>query len=99
VAAPSLILIISWLALEEVIQQGSGSQASHHGTRLTDLPNLQVRSAKLSQKLRSSCPTGIRVSRAAGKGAWTPLASKELGLPAKVRWPWSAHRHFYSIYK
>jgi len=41
---------------------------------------LQVRSAKLCQKLRSSCPTGIWVSRPVGKGAWIPLTSKRAGF-------------------
>jgi len=33
---------VSWLALEEVDKQGSGTEASQHDTRLTNLPNLQA---------------------------------------------------------
>ncbi len=33
---------ISWLAAEEVNQQGSSTEAPQHGTRLTYLPNLQA---------------------------------------------------------
>jgi len=33
---------ISWLAIEEVNQQGPGTKAPQHSTRLTYLPNLQA---------------------------------------------------------
>jgi len=33
---------ISWLAIEEVNQQGSNTEAPQHGPRLTYLPNLQA---------------------------------------------------------
>jgi len=33
---------ISWLAVEEFYQQGSGTEAPQHGPKLTYLPNLQA---------------------------------------------------------
>jgi len=49
-------------------------------TTRVHITTLLVRSAKLCQKSRSSCPTGIWVSRPVGKGTWTPLASKRAGF-------------------
>ncbi len=42
---------ISWLAVEEVNQQGCGTEAPQHGPRLTYLPNLQ---AALKSHMHSS---------------------------------------------
>ncbi len=50
---------ISWLAVEEVNQQGSGTEAPQHGPRLTCLPNLQ---ATLKSHMHSNHKLGYAFS-------------------------------------
>ena len=51
---------ISWLAVEEVNQQKSGTEAPQHGPRLTYLPNLQ---AALKSHMRSNHKLGYANSK------------------------------------